>query len=1549
MDSPRKGNYTDMNVIFARAYPMNSVVSHLTRLRFRLTRPLTLISICRTLMLCSVVAIPLKSFSQTCATQPSSSSPPPIYRCDGGVCSNWEPPYTIACPNGSVNQLTECSAANYNSYLYQYFGTLTFTGDVPQPPNEALIQWSAQLRPGVVYQSVVVLVTPTQVCPLYWVAAPPPVQAETSSKNHAGDPVNPAIGNVYTTEQDVAFAGSGAIAYRRFYNSADLAGIDGVPGWRHSYGRLINTIYETASSLYSGSSANVSSQYTTPAVACTTGFAAIQASVSAWASATASYTNGVCVLSKSGATIGTLPVQSYPIPLPPTTPVEYDVIRDDGQTLRYTMQNGAVNNPPGVSIRLAVTGSGFTVTDDQDNVETYNSAGVLQSITDRAGIEQTLSYSGGLWSGVTDSFGNALTVTRNAQGSIATIAITGAGTLHYGYDSALRLSTVTNLDSTTKSYVYADGRFANALTSIVDESSTTLTTWVYNAQEQATSTHQAAAANAQTLVYNSTGSVTITDALGAVRTFSYSRVGDINKVTSISGSQCATCQESAATTYDTAGWVASRTDYNGNLTCYANDPVRGLELVRVEGFAPGSTCPTSLSTYMPQSGTLQRMITTQWSTTWRQPSLIAEPNRTIGFTFDSFGNVLTKTITDTTVTPSVSRTWTYTYNSYGQVLTIDGPRTDVSDVTTIAYYTCSTGTQCGQIETITNALGQITTFNTYNAYGQPLTITDPNGVLTTLTYDARQRLTSSQVGTEITGYSCWPIGLLKTVTLPDSSTITYTYDAAHRLTKITDSAGNYISYTLDALGNRTADNTYDPTSTLRRTHTRIFNTLNQLYQDINAAGTGAVTTTLGYDAQGNQTSIDAPLSRNTGKSFDALNRLSQITDPNGGFTLLDYDANDNVASVKDPRNFITSYAHNGFNDLAMIASPDTGTTINTYDSGGNLKTSIDSRSAAATYSYDALNRVTQVAYTDQTINFTYDAGTNGVGRLTGASDANHSMSWIYDGLGRVTGKGQTISTVTKSVGYAFTNGDLTSLLTPSGQTVTYGYTNHRIASVSVNGTTILSGATYDPFGPANAWTWGNATTVSRTFDEDGNPAHIVTAAVTNTYTVDNASRITGVSDSGLASNSWTFGYDLLDRVNAGTSTALTRGYTYDANSNRLTTTGTTASTEPVSAANNQLNATSGGIVRSYSYDNAGNALSFTGETFTFNQRGRMSSATNSAGATNYLYSALGQLIEKSGSGGTTLVMYDEAGHLLGEYTSTGALIQETIWMGDIPVATLQPNGSGISIYYVHTDHLGTPRKITRPSDNGLMWRWDPDTFGSVNPNTNPSGLGAFNYNLRFPGQYSMNESGLFYNYFRDYDPTMGRYIESDPIGLKAGINTYAYVSGNPLSNIDPLGLDDSICSFNPVMCNMPAPSADASLPDGMVNALAGIGDSALLNIPSYIRNAAGWDKEVDKCSLEYRAGSWFPLLLGAGRLAYAGLAKGFSIFAASGAEASAARTSLRQAFGGGPTLRPPNLTQYSEDAALRAAAGRTNPLVNAAGAAAAGTGGANASGCGCSK
>ena len=175
--------------------------------------------------------------------------------------------------------------------------------------------------------------------------------------------------------------------------------------------------------------------------------------------------------------------------------------------------------------------------------------------------------------------------------------------------------------------------------------------------------------------------------------------------------------------------------------------------------------------------------------------------------------------------------------------------------------------------------------------------------------------------------------------------------------------------------------------------------------------------------------------------------------------------------------------------------------------------------------------------------------------------------------------------------------------------------------------------------------------------------------------------------------------------------------------------------------------------------------------------------------TTYVVNALGQRIKKSGgSAGTVLYMYDEAGHTIGEYTSTGALTEETIWLGDTPVATIIPSGSTVAVYYVITDHLNTPKKISQPSSNKLAWRWDDDPFGIFTPNQNPQSLGTFVYNLRYSGQMYDSEAGLNYNYFRDYDPQVGRYVESDPLGLRAGVNTYAYVGSDPIWSRDPSGL-----------------------------------------------------------------------------------------------------------------------------------------------------------------
>jgi RHS repeat-associated protein len=140
------------------------------------------------------------------------------------------------------------------------------------------------------------------------------------------------------------------------------------------------------------------------------------------------------------------------------------------------------------------------------------------------------------------------------------------------------------------------------------------------------------------------------------------------------------------------------------------------------------------------------------------------------------------------------------------------------------------------------------------------------------------------------------------------------------------------------------------------------------------------------------------------------------------------------------------------------------------------------------------------------------------------------------------------------------------------------------------------------------------------------------------------------------------------------------------------------------------------------------------------------------------------------SGVTTLFFYDEAGRLLGEYDGNRAPIEETVWLDDLPVGVIKKDiATGqAQVYRIHADHLNTPRALL---DNGnhVVWKWSSDAFGQGQPDEDPDGDGKkFVYNLRFPGQYFDKETLRHYNYFRDYDPTTGRYIEADPIGLAGG-------------------------------------------------------------------------------------------------------------------------------------------------------------------------------------
>jgi len=1014
------------------------------------------------------------------------------------------------------------------------------------------------------------------------------------------------------------------------------------------------------------------------------------------------------------------------------------VSRLDGRVDKFTKSfTGSWTSDPDVTSVLSAifdasnNQNGWQLTLPDDSAEIYSMDGRLSSVVSRTGLSTNLTYDSYFrLATVTGPFGHTLNFTYDNMGRVTSFTDPGGAVYNYSYDAYSNLASVKFPDGSSRKYLYESTSFLNALTGIIDENINRFATYTYDDQARAISSEHAGGVNKITVTYNSDGSADITDANGKVKKNTFTTLFDVVKPTTKSNPGGASGSNSY--TYDVNGFVASWTDANGNVTTYIHD-ARGLELSRTE--AAGT----------PQA----RTITTQWHATYHLPTQITEPGRVTTFTYDNKGNLLQKTITAGTL----SRTWTYTYNTFGQVLTANGPRTDVNDLTTFTY------DAQGNLASVTNALGHVTSFTSYDANGRPLSMTDPNGLVTTFTYDLRGRLTSQTAGQEATTYTYDPAGNLVKITQPDGSYLSYSYDAAHRLIGINDALGNSVAYTLDLMGNLINEKVYDPSNQLTQSRTHAYDALNRLIKDIGAQNQ---TTTYGYDNNGNRISVIDPLNQVTSSTFDALNRLIRTIDPNNGSTTLVYDANDRLTSLSDARGSTTGYAYNGLDDLTTLQSPDSGSTAKTYDSAGNIATSSDARGKTTTYVNDALNRLTSATFADgKTIAWQYDQGTNGKDRLTGMTDANGSTNWSYEPHGRVIQKQQRTGAVTLTTSYAYNSaGQLTGMTYPSGRQLTYLYdAAGRISGINVDGSALLSSVTYQPFGGVAGWHQGQdgALTHNRTFDQDGRISGIAIKSAISTETItltyDAASRITGIADSAGKQP------DLnADSVN----------YAYESASNKLTS-------------------ATGAVPRSYTHDAAGNLISDGTNTFLYDARGRMSQVTSGGVTTQYAVNGIGQRINKSGPGvptGAIHFVYDEAGHLMGEYDATGGVIQETVWLNDLPVGILKTGAR----YYVNPEHLGTPLSIVDVNGT-VVWRWDHDPFGSGMPDQSPSGGDAFVYNLRFPGQYYDSETGLFYNYHRDYSPVLGRYVQSDPIGLKGGVNTYGYVLGNPLGSSDAKGLD----------------------------------------------------------------------------------------------------------------------------------------------------------------
>ena len=847
-------------------------------------------------------------------------------------------------------------------------------------------------------------------------------------------------------------------------------------------------------------------------------------------------------------------------------------------------------------------------------------------------------------------------------------------------------------DNPTKQYHYENTTYIHHLTGITDEEGNRYATYTYDSLGRGLTTEHAGGAEKVEILEYGSSFTRIRNALGKETKFNFSAIGSagstIERVTSVEGEPSTNCDgASSSTTYDANGFKNVVTDFSGNVIDYDYD-TKGFEFKRVE--APGTDEErTILSTWIiPTAANLfQRQ--------YLPDTIKVVDHKITDYDYDAKGRIDLITETDLKTAGSPTRAWDYgyTFHFYDPdgngidnqtkvaTITVNGPRTDISDVTTQTFNTT------GALLQVTNALGQNVVFSDHNAEGLPETITDANGVITELRYTTRGWLDTKTVKISpqdaVTNYDYYDNGLVKQITLPNGIELNYLYDEAQRLTTVTNGKGERIEYTLNDLGNKEAETIYSNTNDIKRQQERAFDELGRLLKNFGL--NNQELEKFSYDGNGNVTQIANNNLISIVQVFDGLNRLKQVTDRANGETVYAYDDLDQLTSVTDPNDLQTTYSYNGFGFLTQLNSPDTGiTSYTSYDLAGNLKSKTDARNVTTQYGYDALNRLTTVSFpanTSQNYTFAYDdttSGNKGIGRRTGVTMANgSSIAWVYNNLGDVTQDTRVIDgkTLTTSYQYDLAN-NLTQITYPSGRIVNYvrdidtasviGVTTKQNASAATE--TIVSNVLYEPFGPVASMTFGDGFTQANTYDLLYRPDSIITTGANNTtlqslnYDYDLVGTLNPITDNLNSAKNQVLTYDDLYRLTDADGGYGTYHYGYDPVGNRTaqTLTNSTANfsetlTYPLTS--NKLQSVTGGSnPRSLSYTAAGN-LSNDGRSFTYDDNNRLISVQNGATTLgSYEHNPLGQRDSKTTSGGSTQFVYNLAGQLLHE-ESTDPLVK----------------------------------------------------------------------------------------------------------------------------------------------------------------------------------------------------------------------------------------------------------------------------------------------------
>jgi RHS repeat-associated protein len=1044
----------------------------------------------------------------------------------------------------------------------------------------------------------------------------------------------------------------------------------------------------------------------------------------------------------------------------------------DGRTVRFEW-NGATYSPPAGTFSTLIKLNGlFTLSEKEQTLYSFNSAGKLATIRDHNGNLTTLNYSGTRLDSVTSPDGRMLGFTYDATNHLIQIQDPLNRTLGFGFDANGDLVSTTDLRGKTTHYTY---NASHRLLTITDANTHTFVTNTYNSDGRV-SEQLDADGNLTNFVYDIVNhKTTVTDALNHSTIYEYD--ADLRLVKETNA-----LNKSETYTWDAVNNRRSITDRRGNTTLFTYDDHGNLKTVTdPEGGITTDNYDSynNLVDHTDANGN-KTIYTYDLSNNLinKQDALLG--NTSYAYYFGDFRNGLLHTITD----PNIHTT-TFDYDSYGYVNSVTDARGYTSHMTNDAG---------GRRLTSTTPLG-FTTLYTYDEADHVLTITDARLAVTTNTYD--------------------DVGNLRTVEDPLHNITTNTYTTKDQLKTVTNAEGYVTTYEYDKIGNRTAimdgnnhttQFAYDEANRLTSTTNALLKTTYFTYDEngslLTVTDPLTHTTTYTYDKLNRRKEVKDALTHTTTTIYDYVGNIKQVIDANNKSTYYFYDELNHLRSVKDAMNGVVEYTYDGVGNRKSMKDANNHITYYTYDEVNHLKTEKDPLDHLWTYTFDEDGRRhTKLDPEGITTNYTYDETAN----LKGISNISGTISYEY----YLTGTRKSMQDGTGLTSYTYDKIYRPLAITQPGGTINYGYDANNRISVTLPGnlTTTLG---YDAANRLTSVTDWNTNKTTYAYDDADRltittfPNEVVTTnaydiadrltgintmkgldtLLSITYALDNVGNRTSMSEPDGVTN---YTYDDLYRLTgvtypSGLPLAVT--YTYDPMGNRKTMTQDgILTTSDYDIADRLLSTTTGAVTTDYTWDNNGNMLSKGSQTFSWDAFGHLTGLTNGSTTASYTYNGDGVRVGRIVNGTGTAYLQDLAAGLpIVMAETTNANTARYVYGVD-----LISQVDGINFGYYHADGLGSTRVMTDIA--GVQSAaYTYDAFGSVRSQSGGAG-NSFTYT----GEQVDPEAGLVFLRARYYDPNTGRFISRDKISgtplLSSTLNRYPYANNNPVTLIDPSGTD----------------------------------------------------------------------------------------------------------------------------------------------------------------